>query len=313
MRDEARMRQVPGGRQRRTSLEQLEQAESRLRDLACLAHAIDADVIPRLAQRFRAAGEGGAEPQGPRPTPIDVDRFLQLVLGGRNADADLLISRLRQGGCSVEEVYLELLRPAASRIGELWCEDEVDFAQATLAAGRLQRVLRELSPAFSAEVAAPPHSHRALFVQAAGEQHSFGLSMLAEFFRRAGWDVLGGVGAATADPLERVRREWIDLVGISVGSSTRLPWVQRFIEDVRASSLNRALVVMVGGPLFAAQPELLAGLAADGSAADARQALELAESLVAERQAPGPGGAAARRRTAADGRRPGRGGAGRER
>jgi methanogenic corrinoid protein MtbC1 len=260
----------------------LQSGEERRRDTACLTHAIDADVIPRLAQRHRAR-----EPQADGvllPSTLDVEQFLDHVLAGRNAESDALIARLRAGGCPVEEVFLGLLKPAARRIGELWCDDRVDFAHATVALGRLQRVMRELSPAFAAEVEAAPHAHRALFVQAEGEQHSFGLSMLAEFFRRAGWDVVGGVGGAVHDPVERARREWVDLIGFSIGSEPNLVRLAEVIASVRSTSLNKDVVVMVGGPLFAEHPELLSRAAADATAIDARQALQVADRLVAERQ-----------------------------
>lgn len=260
---------------------------ARQRDLACLAHAIDTEVIPQLAMRHRSTQPvAGKTPDAKRqPQPADVAALLGHLLAGQTASIDALIARLRQEGCTVESVYLDLLKPAAQRLGDLWCDDEIDFANVTLACGRLQRVMRELSPEFAAEAEAAPHAHRALFVQAEGEQHGFGLSMLAEFFRRAGWDVLGGIGTAASDPLDRVRREWVDLVGLSVGSEPRLAWTREMVERVRAASLNRHLVVMVGGPLFDQHPELLGEVNADATATNARDALRLADALVASRQA----------------------------
>jgi methanogenic corrinoid protein MtbC1 len=274
----------------------------RSRDLTALQHAIDHEVIPRLVQRHREVGSaaaGAASPRGQTTDPVgraeiaglvrrEVEPYLAHVVAGRLAEMDALVSRLRETGCTVERVYLELLEPVARRLGELWCDDTLDFAQVTLATGRLQRVLRDLSPAFAAEVEAAAHAHRALFVQAEGEQHGLGLSMLAEFFRRAGWDVLGGVGTTMTDPVERVRHEWIDLVGLSVGSLSRLPEVKLRVGRLRAASRNPALVVMVGGPLFHQHPEALGELDADGYAVDARAALRLAEALVRERQAGAP-------------------------
>ena len=194
------------------------------------------------------------------------------------------IAALRESGWSVEKIFLDLLKPAARRIGEMWCDDRIDFALATVALGQMQRMMRDLSAAFAAEAEAAAHAHRALFVQAIGEQHSFGLSMLAEFFRRAGWDVVGGVGGAVQDPVERVRREWVDMVGFSIGSEPNLARLLDVIRAVRGASMNPDLVVMVGGPLFDAHPELIAVAGADAAAADARQALTLAERMVAERQ-----------------------------
>jgi methanogenic corrinoid protein MtbC1 len=122
-------------------------------------------------------------------------------------------------------------------------------------------------------------------VQPRDEQHSFGLSMVAEFFRRDGWDVLGGVGGAVTDPAAKVRDEWVDIIGFSVGSDARLPWLTESIRLVRNGARNRDLVVLVGGPPFTLRPELAAEVGADGTARDGKQAPVLAERLLAKGRA----------------------------
>ena len=62
-----------------------------------------------------------------------------------------------------------------------------------------------------------PTGRRVLLLPGPGEQHTFGLSMVAEFFRRSGWEVVGGTGPESLDPVRAVRDEWFDVVGISVG------------------------------------------------------------------------------------------------
>jgi methanogenic corrinoid protein MtbC1 len=163
----------------------------------------------------------------------------------------------------------------------MWDEDLCDFSTVTVALGRLQRLMREWSPAFGDEVDHPPHGRRALFVQPRDEQHSFGLSMVAEFFRRDGWDVLGGVGGAVTDPSAKVRDEWVDIIGFSVGSDSRIPWLKETIRAARAAARNPDLVVLVGGPPFALRPELADEVGADGTARDGREAPHLAERLMA--------------------------------
>jgi methanogenic corrinoid protein MtbC1 len=82
---------------------------------------------------------------------------------------------------------------------------------------------------------------------------------------------------------DRVKNEWFDLVGVSAGSSTRLDGMKACIAAVRKHSHNRAVAVMVGGPLFTVQPDLVERLGADGMATDGRQAPALAERLLARR------------------------------
>ena len=166
-----------------------------------------------------------------------------------------LISK-RHAGMSVETIYLDLFAPAARLLGEMWSDDLCDFSTVTVALGRLQRLLRELSPAFGTEIEYPANGRRALFAQPSDEQHSFGLSMVAEFFRREGWDVFGVVGGALEDPAVRVRKEWADVVGLSIGSERRLDWLRKCITDVRAASRNPGSGGDGGRPDLHAAPRL---------------------------------------------------------
>jgi methanogenic corrinoid protein MtbC1 len=204
-----------------------------------------------------------------------------LIAGESDVDVQAEVNRQRRDGMTVEALYLELFAPAARLLGEMWSDDLCDFSTVTVALGRLQRLLRELSPAFGSEVEYPANGRRALFAQPAGEQHSFGLSMVAEFFRREGWDVFGVVGGAADDPASQVRAEWADVVGLSIGSERRLDWLRHCIDAVRASSRNPAVVVMVGGPVFTLHPEWVAGVGADATARDAREAPRVASRLIA--------------------------------
>jgi methanogenic corrinoid protein MtbC1 len=253
-----------------------------------LARAIETDVIPRLVQAHRPQPGQPGEAAADLVTPVsaaEVERFVAHTLHDDEAAIAACVAQLRQRGVCVEALYLDLLGPAARQLGHMWEEDLCDFSTVTVALGRLQRLMREWSPAFGDEVDHPPHGRRALFVQPRDEQHSFGLSMVAEFFRRDGWDVLGGVGGAVTDPAAKVRDEWVDIIGFSVGSDGRIPWLKATIRAARAAARNPDLVVLVGGPPFTLHPELADEVGADGTARDGREAPLLAERLMAPRRA----------------------------
>jgi methanogenic corrinoid protein MtbC1 len=255
------------------------EAKSRL---AHLARTLEADVIPRLVQARRHAGTAAnaGTLSEPAQSHDQVAGFVALIAGENDSDVQAAVDAKRRAGLTVESLYLDLFAPAARLLGEMWSEDECDFSTVTVALGRLQRLLRELSPAFGTEIEYPANGRRALFAQAPDEQHSFGLSMVAEFFRRQGWDVFGVVGCGIENPADRVRKEWADVVGLSIGSERWLSWLQQCIAQVRAASCNPALVVMVGGPLFNLHPEWVASVGADATARDARDAPRVAMRLL---------------------------------
>ena len=250
---------------------------------ARIVRTIEADIIPRLVRSHWPVADAPPVPPAPMLGDAQVQQFLDQVLGQSDAGWMETISALRSRGLSVEALYLDLLAPAARRLGQQWSDDEVMFSDVTVAVGRLHRIMRSLSPAFGSEIDVPADGRRALLIPAPGEQHTFGLAMVAEFFRRAGWDVTCDLDSRAVDPVALVRGEWFDVVGISVGVAARLDWLKSGIAAVRHASRNRAVGVMVGGPVFALDAGLVGQVGADATAPDGRQAPVLAERLLDER------------------------------
>jgi methanogenic corrinoid protein MtbC1 len=208
-----------------------------------------------------------------------VAEFAELVVGQDVAAASTRIEALRHNGVSIETIYLELLAPTARYLGELWNSDIYDFTAVTLGCSRLQQLLHELSPTFFHEVDHHEHRRRVLLVPVPGEQHTFGVYMVAEFFRRAGWDVWSGT-MPNRELAELVSKEAFTLVGFSISADDRLDALASTIRAVRRASCNRGLGVLVGGPVFVGHPELVTLVGADATAIDARQATHQAQSAL---------------------------------
>ncbi len=251
------------------------------RRVARLVQTLESDIIPRLVQAHRPP----ADPQ-PATAPASWPALEPLARMCYAADEGLLhatVLGLRQAGVPVERIYLELLAPAARELGRLWEHDLCDFTDVTVGVGRLQQLLRELSQAFGAEQDQPADGRRILLLPAPGEQHTLGASMAAEFFRRAGWDVVGGVGGMVLDPVELVQAEWFDILGLSAGNLARIDWLRDCITHARRVSRNHGLGVLVGGPLFVTQPDIGATLGCDFVVTDGQRGPEFAEALLASR------------------------------
>ena len=250
--------------------------------LAVLSRAIENEIIPRLMLAHPTAEDCLNMMPSPNPQvgAEDVTAFAKLVLAPDENVAHACIETMRSSGISVETIYTDLLAPVARYLGKLWEEDLCDFTEVTLGLGRLHQVLRELSPAFS-QSHHSTNGRRALLLPAPGEQHTFGLVMVSEFFRRAGWDVGGGPWEAGADPVLMVKSEWFDVVGFSLGDITRLDALAECIKQIRKSALNSSISVLVGGPLFLAHPEYVSYVDADAASTDGAQAPGLAARLVA--------------------------------
>lgn len=255
-----------------------------------LARAIEHDIIPRLMLAHRMAEACPVMPVLEGRHQIgrqDVEQFAKLVLS-RDEDLPLAcVEQIRARGVSVESIFVDLLGPTARYLGELWTEDLCDFTEVTVGLGRLQRVLRELSPAFGREAELPDQGLRMLLLPSPGEQHTFGLVMVSEFFRRAGWQVSGGPWETALDAADMVATDWYDAVGFSLGSEVHLDSLGDCIGAVRRVSRNRRVAIMVGGPIFLEHPEYAARVGADAVSRDGRAAPAQAAELIDRMASPG--------------------------
>lgn len=268
------------GAQAARAEESREDAELRM---TLLAKAIEYEIIPRLMLAHRTQHECLTLPvlETHVVSELDVKEFTKLVLYQDESVAQACVDAMRVRGVSVETIYLDLLAPVARHLGELWEQDLCDFTEVTIGLGRLQQVLHETSSAFGQAAQRPTTGRRVLLLPCPGEQHTFGIAMVAEFFHRAGWDVAGGPAQADGDPQDMVRREWFDVVGFSVGSESHLGALSECIRSVRKASRNPNVGIIAGGPAFVANPANAARIPADAVAVSGREAPELAEKLVA--------------------------------
>ena len=235
-------------------------------------------VIPHLV-KYHASSQAAATM---KPTEAEFEEFFGHLLDDHETGFVQAIHRMISRGLSIESIYLDLLVPSAVRMGQRWVEDCSDFVAVTVAVGRLQALLRQFSADFCGEAARAPAGRRILLAQPDDETHMFGLSVVAEFFRRDGWDVVGGVAGTGIDPVQRVRDEWFDVAGLSVGSELKLTWLRDRIAAMRQYSNNPSLLIMVGGPLFSADPSRVQWVGADLTS-DAGSAPRAADTILTDR------------------------------
>lgn len=252
--------------------------------MAQLVRTIEREIIPRLMLAHRAAVDAPARPAGGgRAIGRDeIQHFAKLVLSAEEDAAFAAVLAYRADDVAIESIYLDLLAPTARYLGELWTEDLCNFTDVTVGLGRLQRVLRELSPAFGPACEDAVDSHSVLLLPCPGEQHTFGLVMVGEFFRRAGWEVSGGAWTTGADAAALVGAEWFDAVGFSLGAEVHLDSLAGSIRAVREAACNPKIVVLVGGPLFGEHPEYVQRVGADGMTIRGEDAPSLAQRLIVE-------------------------------
>ncbi len=249
-----------------------------------LVKTIEAEIIPRLmAAHQEESGHSGESPLFIRSD--EVDQFTEIALRNESVICQNYVESIRNRGVPLQAIYLHLFAPAARRLDAMWVADQCDFTEITVALWRMQQVMYDLSPAFRNDQEQwGAHRRKIMLMPVPGSQHTLGILMVAEFFRRAGWSVWGEPAASRERLLEAVKEEYFDIAGISVGSEGQLEGLPEFITELRRSSKNGQLVIMAGGPLLVHHPEIAAQIGADTTAADAEHAILEAERIVATHQ-----------------------------
>lgn len=252
-----------------------------------VGRSLELELIPRLLRHARAQGPGGEWPTR-RDVHIaaeDVARFVSASLSHDEERCPAIVSDLIQEGAMLERICLDLLAPAARKLGTMWEEDEADFLEVTLGLGRMQRVIRDLGRRVAAETPMSADAGQALLCAMPDEQHSLGLAMVAEFFVADGWGVTVGPPLGADDIMHELGAHWYDVFGLSVGINERVPRVSALVREVKRTSLNADIAIMVGGRPFVMDPSLVTKVGADASAPDAAQGPLVARTLVQARRA----------------------------
>lgn len=250
------------------------------RSIAALSTLIEGEIIPQLLVAHRLRPGRLPVAGGGVITPDDLATFAALPLVLQADELLVHVEQYLDRGIGIDAVFVDLLAPAARRLGELWEEDACDFLDVTIGLWRLQEVMREIawgSPIITGPLSAP---RRALFAPMPGEQHSFGATMVHEVFVRAAWDSEVLVAPEMRQLIAKVANKAYDLVGLTVSCDVTTESLARTIKAIRSVSMCQDVSILVGGQAVNANPALAIEAGADGSAMDAPGALALANRLV---------------------------------
>ncbi len=218
---------------------------------ALLKDIIVTAVLPELMARH-------ANRERPGPWPIDhrARALADLLIGPDAGAAVELLRTLQDSDGAIRHLYANLLEPAARRLGDLWGADLCSEFDVSLGLMQLQRAVRVLN-----EEVMRPTMPRGLYLPAVlivpepGEMHLLNSVLDSDVLADAGWDPLTEFPASDEALQDLMADSWFDALDLSLSPSMRrdgwLPRVTQTIALARHASRNPALVVVVGGRIFA--------------------------------------------------------------
>lgn len=267
------------------------------REMEVLAQMVEGDIIPRLllahkvrydARRDQSPLEEldqGAVTKSPVASPVaqTVIADLAMVLLTHDVDdVETILHGHMRAGMPLDQIFLDLMAPAARFMGAMWEDDTASFADVTIGLGRLQTLLHRLSEMPYRDDDVRSNAPSGLFVTPSGEAHSFGIHMVDELFRRAGWRTVCEPSSRMHEVLTLVSSQSFHLLGIGLSSEGQVPFARELIRQVRTASCNPHILVMVGGSYVIGHPDTAMGIGADFTATDGRQAIAIAETVLYE-------------------------------
>lgn len=242
-----------------------------------LKEVIDLEIMPIL-NKARSLEQRPATPVAIDDT--DIGRFLDVLLRRDYDQTVVFLEELRQRPVPLGVLFLDVMTPTARKLGEMWANDECSFVEVTVGVSHLQRLTRDFSPLYQSDIPKSRHAGRILLAAVSGEQHTFGLSLLCEVFRRAGWEVTETPAHSHADFTQLMAAQAYDIVGFSLSCVDHADVLKNDISFITSCFGDNNTKVIVGGPAFLEDATLLETLNVDGFAENANEAVILAEMLL---------------------------------
>lgn len=238
---------------------------------AALEEVIRAAVLPRIA------GEMGIGPA--RASHVRAPELARLLaLADPQAAIALMRELLAEAG-ALRPLYASLFEPAARGLGDLWGDDLCSEVEVTLGLCRLQSGIRLLADGQAHPLPAHRPLHSVLVAPEPGELHRLGAALDSDMLSDAGWSPECAFPADDRALQTLLAASWFDALDLTLSTAFRrehwLPRVTRTIVLAREASRNPALVVVVGGRVFAEQRDAGSRVGADASSTTALEIEQL--------------------------------------
>lgn len=246
-----------------------------------LTQVIETQIIPRLVQahRVESAARVADLPNQQLIGPEQVNALVALCISTRVTETTQFIDQLLHEGVGTDRIFLELIAPAARQLGQMWEQDVCDFTQVTCGLVRMHEITHRLGFEYQNGPQLGGDVQRIMLASAPGSQHFLGMTIVSDFFRKAGWDVVIEISVSEKELVHAVSNEWFDAIGISCATEAQLKALPALIRALKAASGNPEPGILLGGPIFTVQSHDARSLGADGICTDVKEAVALAASF----------------------------------
>ena len=198
-----------------------------------------------------------------------------IINGDQNTAVEITREALSEG-MPAKSVLDDGLIAGMEIIGTRFKNNEVYIPEVLIAARAMKMAMEVLEPELVKAGVEPVGKLAIGTVQ--GDLHDIGKNLVAMMLKGAGFEVVDlGVDVGPDKFVEQAKANGIQLIGMSALLTTTMPGIEKTLKAIREAGLSTKIIIG-GAPVT---QDYADKIGADGYAADAASAVDMAKSLVA--------------------------------
>jgi 5-methyltetrahydrofolate--homocysteine methyltransferase len=205
-----------------------------------------------------------------------MDTMKNAVIEGKHREIKDLVQEALKAGLDPNTIINESLIKAMDVVGNEFGSGRIFVPEMLVSAITMKNALSLLKPLLVGDQAQSRGT--VIIATVKGDLHDIGKNLVSMMLEGAGFKVVDlGTDLEVEELLSKVKEIKPQVLGLSALLTTSMPEMRRVIEELELQGLRKDLKVMVGGaPIDRTFAEKIG---ADGSGADATEAVELARRL----------------------------------
>ncbi len=206
----------------------------------------------------------------------DLKALADAVIKGDQSTAVEITKSALEEGTAAKSVLEEGLIAGMDVVGASFKKNEIYIPEVLIAARAMKMAMEFLEPELIKAGVKPVGKFLIATVQ--GDLHDIGKNLVAMMLKGAGFEVIDlGVDISPEKFVEQVKAKGVQLVGMSALLTTTMPGMEKTIKALKEAGVS-AKIMIGGAPVTQGYADKIG---ADGYAADAASAVDMAKSLVA--------------------------------
>jgi len=205
-------------------------------------------------------------------------RIKEAVIKGNRKDIEAMVQQAVDAGVDPNAIINHALIAAMDVVGQSFSDGDMFVPEMMVSATAMKMGLAILKPLVVDNQAVSRGT--ILIGTVRGDLHDIGKNLVAMMFEGAGFSVIDlGVDVRQEFILEQIKEHHPEVLGLSALLTTTMPQMKNIIDALEAAQCREAVKVIIGGAPVS--QNFADKIGADGYAADASEAVQLARGFVA--------------------------------